>query len=87
MFFFAGISVLVHLFCSFRENELFLPSFHAQYGYKNKFCAADVVRACEALLESVVSPLKNGITPDVLRPLPRKNTLPLIHKIETGLIL
>ena len=44
-----------HNLCfSFRDNELFLPSFHAQYGYKNKFCASDVVFACEALLESVV---------------------------------
>jgi len=36
------------------ELELFLPSFHAQYGYRNKLCAADVVRACEALLDSMV---------------------------------
>jgi len=36
------------------ELELFLPSFHAQYGYRNKLCAADVVQACEALLESMV---------------------------------
>ncbi len=31
--------------------------------------------------------IKGRITPGVLRPLLGKNTLPLIHKIETGWIL
>jgi len=43
------------LYTRLSELELFLPSFHAQYGYRNKLCAADVVRACEALLESMVA--------------------------------
>ena len=32
-----------------------LPSFAAQYGYKIKLCATDVVLACAAVLEGVVS--------------------------------
>ena len=36
------------------EQDLFLPSFHAQYGYKNKVCAADVIASCEAYLEALV---------------------------------
>lgn len=40
---------------SFREQDLFLPSFHAQYGYRNKVCAMDVVYAAESTLESIVS--------------------------------
>ncbi|XP_077995544.1 cell division control protein 45 homolog [Glandiceps talaboti] len=37
----------------FGLDDIFLPSFQAQYGYKNKFCAADVVHAVGAILESV----------------------------------
>ena len=39
---------------SIDEQKLFLPSFHVQFGFKNKFCATDAVLACEAMLESVV---------------------------------
>ncbi|KAK2193471.1 hypothetical protein NP493_12g04017 [Ridgeia piscesae] len=38
---------------SIDEQKLFLPSFHVQFGFKNKFCAMDAVLACEAMLESV----------------------------------
>ncbi|XP_064620177.1 cell division control protein 45 homolog [Lineus longissimus] len=34
-------------------SEIFIPSFLAQYGYRNKLCAMDVAYACAALLESV----------------------------------
>ena len=37
------------------EADMFLPSFHAMYGYKNKFCAQDIVHAAEAVLEGIVS--------------------------------
>ena len=42
-------------FYSINEQDLFLPSFHAQYGYKNRYCATDIVYICEAALQSVVS--------------------------------
>jgi len=48
------LQVRVLLITRLNESELFLPSFHVQYGYRHKLCAADVVRACEALLESIV---------------------------------
>ncbi|KAK7462004.1 hypothetical protein BaRGS_00038586 [Batillaria attramentaria] len=34
-------------------QDIVLPSFSAQYGYKTKLCAADVVLACAAVLEGV----------------------------------
>ena len=37
------------------EDALFVPSFKAEYGYKNKYCAFDMVHACETLLEAPVS--------------------------------
>ena len=36
-------------------QDIMLPSFAAQYGYKIKLCATDVVLACAAVLEGVVS--------------------------------
>jgi hypothetical protein len=36
-------------------QDIVLPSFSAQYGYKVKLCATDVVLACAAVLEGVVS--------------------------------
>lgn len=33
------------------SQDIFLPSFHVQYGYRNKFCAEDVVHSCEAVLQ------------------------------------
>ena len=36
-------------------EDVVIPSFNVQYGYKNKLCAADVVQACVATLESIVS--------------------------------
>ncbi|ELT95314.1 hypothetical protein CAPTEDRAFT_224008 [Capitella teleta] len=41
------------------EHDLFLPSFLASYGYKNRFCASDVVRVCATLLES----MEKDVTP------------------------
>ena len=38
-------------------RDIMLPSFTAQYGYKIKLCATDVVLACAAVLEGVVSEL------------------------------
>ncbi|KAK2169147.1 hypothetical protein LSH36_12g20040 [Paralvinella palmiformis] len=38
---------------SINEQDLFLPSFHAQYGYKNRYCATDVIYASEAVLQDV----------------------------------
>lgn len=37
----------------FGLENITLPSFHAQYGFKNKFCAFDIAYAVEAVLESV----------------------------------
>ncbi|KAK7088800.1 hypothetical protein V1264_022672 [Littorina saxatilis] len=34
-------------------QDIVLPSFWAQYGYKTKLCASDVVLACAAVLEGV----------------------------------
>lgn len=36
----------------FAPEDIVIPSFNAQYGYRNKLCASDVVLACCALLES-----------------------------------
>ena len=50
-----------HYFCfSLDEADLFLPSFNAQYGYKNKVCASDIVYACEAVLETVEKNLSSS---------------------------
>ena len=35
-------------------QDIVIPSFYAQYGFKNKLCATDAVYACDAALESVV---------------------------------
>ncbi|XP_072164043.1 cell division control protein 45 homolog [Diadema setosum] len=37
----------------FGLDNITLPSFHAQYGFKNKFCAFDIAYAVEAVLESI----------------------------------
>ncbi|XP_071949522.1 cell division control protein 45 homolog [Antedon mediterranea] len=34
-------------------DQITVPSFYAQFGYKNKFCAFDAVHAASALLESI----------------------------------
>ena len=39
---------------SLSEEQLLVPSFKAQYGYKNRYCAADMVYSCESLLEAPV---------------------------------
>ncbi|XP_063448909.1 cell division control protein 45 homolog [Mytilus trossulus] len=35
------------------NQDVVIPSFSAQYGYKNKLCAADYVLACVATLENI----------------------------------
>lgn len=34
---------------------MIVPSFSAQYGYKNKLCAMDVTLSCASILEAIVS--------------------------------
>lgn len=34
-------------------DDVVIPSYNAQYGFKNKLCAADVTLACSATLESI----------------------------------
>ena len=34
---------------------MFLPSFHAQYGFRHKYCAVDLLHSCNAVLEAVTS--------------------------------
>lgn len=37
------------------DEDVILPSFFAQYGFKNKLCATDVAHATVAILENTVS--------------------------------
>ena len=40
---------------SLTNQDIVLPSFVAHYGYKSKLSASDMVLACAAVLEGVVS--------------------------------
>ena len=39
---------------SLAENDLFIPSFKAEHGFKHKYCAFDMVFATECMLEKAV---------------------------------
>jgi len=69
----------------FRESDLFLPSFHAQFGFRHKFCALDYILACEAVLEftdKTKTPSDNFLVGlDILN---RMNTVGLEKSIESS---
>ena len=46
--------------CLFRltDEDVILPSFFAQYGYRNKLCATDVAYVIASVLENTVSKLE-----------------------------
>ena len=46
---------MFYLCCRLVDEDVILPSFFAQYGYKNKLCATDVVHVTAAVLETSVS--------------------------------
>ena len=37
------------------DEDVILPSFFAQYGFKNKLCATDVTYVTAAILENMVN--------------------------------
>nr|BAH83666.1 cell division cycle 45 [Patiria pectinifera] len=67
----------------FGLEQITLSSFHAQYGFKNKFCAFDVAYGVNALLESVeTEKSQEGYFLEALDCLSRSNIDKLAHGLE-----
>ncbi|CAG2187763.1 CDC45 [Mytilus edulis] len=63
------------------NQDVVIPSFSAQYGYKNKLCAADYVLACVATLENIskCSFLEKAVE------LAKKQTQAIVTQVQTFL--